>query len=526
MRIWHCVVLSLLSSVLLSIGWPPLKFPIFLFFGFVPLLWVEEILRKIDRTNLFFRITYLSLLVWNILTTWWVWYASPGGAIAMLLANTFLMCLPFWFYSRSRKILGSGRALLAFVLYWISFEYLHHNWEIAYPWLTLGNGLSTSTELIQWYEYTGVSGGTLWILLINVLLFESTRSFHRVKSIALAAVMIVPVCWSYYLGQQKSKCLGPVTNLLVVQPNVDPYHKFNQGAELDQIRSFIATIDSNMNDSIDLIVLPETAIVEYMDEGHLEASLSIKLLQGMLRRYDDVKMLTGASTYHFYPDEKTKSASARKTKNGDWYDSYNTAILLSKDSVINLYHKSKLVPGVERMPYPKIFGFLEYFSIDMGGVSGSLGMSTEAESFKAIGNKEVAPLICYESIFGDYVREFVAKGSDLIFVITNDGWWRDTPGYKQHMHYARLRAIENRREVVRCANTGISCHIDDNGNILQQTSWWEPATMTVEARLLDYKTFFMRSGDVIGKVGSFLGVFLLISVMVRRRVLASQGDES
>ena len=522
MRKWQYFLLAIISGGLLTLGWPPLKIPILLFIGFIPLFWLEDLLVKENRHNLVFPLIYLGLLIWNIGTTWWVWYASPGGAIAMLLANTFLMTLPFWFYSRSKKILGAHRSLLAFVLYWLSFEYLHHNWEISYPWLTLGNGLSTSTELIQWYEYTGVSGGTLWILLINVLLFDVSRSFNKSKSIALASVMIVPVIWSFYLGNQQSKCPAQTAKILVLQPNIDPYIKFNEGQEIQQIHKFIERIDQSMNDEIELIVLPETAIVEYLDEGRLDQSMSIQLLQRMLRRYEGVKLLTGASTYKFFKNKETATTSARQARSGDWYDSYNTALLITSDSIEDIYHKSKLVPGVERMPYPRLFGFLEYFAIDMGGISGSLGMDSEANPFEAIDSRKVAPLICYESIFGDYARDFVSKGADLIFVITNDGWWRDTPGYHQHMHYARMRAIENRREVVRCANTGISCHIDDNGKILEKTKWWVSDEIEIEAKLYGYQTFYTKSGDVIGKVGAFLGVLLLLSVMVRRRVLKSE----
>jgi apolipoprotein N-acyltransferase len=521
MKRFSNLFLSLLGAALLSIGWPPVSFPFLFFFAFVPFFLLEDKLRKEDRLSKFPRYLYLGLLLWNICTTWWVWYASPGGAIAMLLANSALMTLPFLAYRYSRKILSQGQSLMAFVFFWIAFEYLHFHWELAYPWLALGNSFATSTELIQWYEYTGVSGGTLWILLANVLIYQMTRSYSKRVSFSLVIVLIAPIIYSNYLGNQQSKCIKNELELLVVQPNIDPYNKFAPGEELNQVDKFIQLVEDSVTDHTDYVILPETAIVEYLDESQLKRSQSIHSLQNFLKRHEGLRMITGASTYRYFEEGETPSPTARETSEGFKYDSYNTALVIDSNGVEDVYHKSKLVPGVERMPYPAIFRFMEYFTIDMGGISGSLGTDKEAKTFNTKTHEGMAPLICYESIFGDYARSFVLKGAKVMLVVTNDGWWRNTPGYKQHMHYARLRAIENRREVVRSANTGISCHIDDNGRVLQQSSWWEPAVLRVHTKSLSYRTFYTTNGDVIGKIGSFLAIFLFISIWVRRRVIKS-----
>ena len=170
------------------------------------------------------------------------------------------------------------------------------------------------------------------------------------------------------------------------------------------------------------------------------------------------------------------------------------------------------------MPYPRIFGFLEKLSIDMGGVSGSLGQDDSATVFRAGDKPDLAPLICYESVFPGFVGRFVQKGADIILVMTNDGWWRDTDGYKQHMHYARLRAVENRKEVLRSANTGISCHIDQWGQILERTNWWEKDVLKVNVQAHEHSTFFSKHGDYIGRFGSFFGVFLFLGAWVKLKV--------
>jgi apolipoprotein N-acyltransferase len=110
---------------------------------------------------------------------------------------------------------------------------------------------------------------------------------------------------------------------------------------------------------------------------------------------------------------------------------------------IQIYHKSKLVPGVEKMPWPAVFKYIEKFAIDLGGISGSLGMQEERVAFFTQDKKFAAgPIVCYESVYGEYVGEYVKKGANFLAIITNDGWWGDTPGYRQHLQYGALRAIE------------------------------------------------------------------------------------
>ncbi|MFN5784775.1 MAG: nitrilase-related carbon-nitrogen hydrolase, partial [Flavobacteriia bacterium] len=123
--------------------------------------------------------------------------------------------------------------------------------------------------------------------------------------------------------------------------------------------------------------------------------------------------------------------------------------------------------------------------------------------------------ICYESIYGEFNAEQCRKGAEAIFIITNDGWWKDTPGYKQHMSFARLRAIENRRSVARSANTGTSCIINQRGDVLQQTNWWTQDAIKATINLNSKLTFYTRSGDLLGKVFSLVSLVILSMVIGR-----------
>jgi apolipoprotein N-acyltransferase len=172
------------------------------------------------------------------------------------------------------------------------------------------------------------------------------------------------------------------------------------------------------------------------------------------------------------------------------------------------------VLGVEKIPFSNIFPFLETLAIQNGGTAGTLGVESEASIFqdkdfeyKGFG---LAPVVCYESIYGAYLAAQTKKGSNLICILTNDGWWGDTPGYKQHFSFSRLRAIENRRWVVRSANTGTSGLIDDYGTILKQTNYWEEAVFSTSVPLKNSTTFYVKWGDYLGVIGMCLSLLLLL----------------
>jgi apolipoprotein N-acyltransferase len=236
------------------------------------------------------------------------------------------------------------------------------------------------------------------------------------------------------------------------------------------------------------------------------------MLKQWLKKHPKLTLVSGSNTYRFF-DSTNRTSTSRRHYSGKYYDVYNSSIVMNQSGVIDIYRKSKLVPGVEKMPYTKVFSFLENYAIDLGGISGSLGEDTLARVFYSNTKIGAAPLICYESIFGEYVSSFVKNGANTIFILTNDGWWGNTPGYRHHKLYARLRAIENRRDVVRCTNTGTSCIIDKHGNISGETAWWQPATVTYKIHPSQKLTFYTQNGDYLGKMAAWLfGIVFIMSI--------------
>ena len=228
------------------------------------------------------------------------------------------------------------------------------------------------------------------------------------------------------------------------------------------------------------------------------------------------------SAARLYPPGAEHPISARVLEGMDRaFDAYNAALLVRADGSHEDYNKSKLVPGVELMPFENVLGSLAGLALDLGGTTGSLGTQEDREVMLASGEHlRLAPIICYESIYGDHVAAHVRNGANLLVIMTNDGWWGNTPGYHQHLLYGKLRAVETRRDVARSANTGISCFIDQRGDLHQPTGWWVPTAIKGTVHTRSDLTFYVRHGDYIGKgayVASAIVLLLAVAMGFRKR---------
>lgn len=185
---------------------------------------------------------------------------------------------------------------------------------------------------------------------------------------------------------------------------------------------------------------------------------------------------------------------------------------------VEVYHKGKLVPGVEIFPYMSVFKpLLGDAMINLGGTVASLGTDKERVAFSNPYNKgKIAPIICYESIYGEFVTDYVKKGANFLGIMTNDSWWGVTEGHKQLLSYARMRAIETRREIVRAANSGISAHINAKGEILGDTFYGDQTTLFAKVNLYEGETFYVRTGDFLSRVSIFALGFLLFYFLIKK----------
>ena len=307
---------------------------------------------------------------------------------------------------------------------------------------------------------------------------------------------------------------GDEVEIVVVQPNLDPYTEEFTLLPPQIIERNLSVAASLVTEKTRFVVSPESAIQEDIWLERIDKYYSIKELREFIDKYPQTCYVIGLSTLGLAPDDSENDFAARKFFDADkYFYAYNTAALITQDS-IQIYHKSRLTPGVEMMPSWWFTRWLSNFAIDLGGTVGTLKTDDEARVF-SFDNHKVGTLICYETVFGEYVTEFVRNGADMLFVITNDGWWGDTPGYKQHLEFSKLRAIETRRSVARSANTGVSGFINQRGDIVEQSKYWEHTALRNTLKTNAKQTFYVRYGDYIYKISVFLTVLLAAVTVVR-----------
>jgi apolipoprotein N-acyltransferase len=459
-----------------------------------------------------------------LLTTWWVWNAAGTGSIPAFTLNTLLMTIPWLLFHSTKKSLGKTYGYTSLIVYWLAFEYLHLRWELTWPWLTLGNVFAKFPSIIQWYEYTGHLGGSVWVMASNILLFQSIEKLLDVENrknilknlLPFMSLVLLPVIFSlfiYYTYADK----GEKVNVTVVQPNIEPYEmKFDPHTFEEQWNRLLSQSKNASTTETKFVVWPETSIPGRVWLERIDKTPSVERIKNFMRdELPQATLIAGVDAYEMYDEKKT--ITAREFRDGECcFDAFNTAFQMDSSGVKGIYHKSKLVPGVERMPYPQLFGFLEKFAIDLGGTSGSLGTQEERTVFTTKDNLSTGAAICYESVFAEFITEYIKKGAQSIFIITNDGWWFNTPGHKQHLVYASLRAIETRKSIARAANTGISCFINQRGDIQQPTKYDELTAINQDIYFNDIKTFYTRYGDLAGRLALFLTIYFLALPFIKK----------
>lgn len=526
------LLLALASALLLWLSWPVGGFTPLIFTAFVPLLFLEQwlSLNNPSRPKLkLFAYTFLTVGLWYFITIYWLKNASWAGVIAAVLLNGTLIGLVMLLFRYIKQKLGRQRGYIALPFLWISAEALHNYWDFSFPWLTLGNVFSERVQWIQWYEHTGVYGGSLWVWAVNLTLFAALNHYwkHReIKSLArhialwVMPVLIVPLLISVY-RYHTYQPRGTSVNIAVIQPNIDTYVGKFRMSETQQVQKFMDLARPLLHDSLDFLIGPETMLPKGMYEQNLEGSPSIKPFRYLVKKYPQLSIVVGASTRMYYPDGPETPTARPFNKGKAYYDVYNTALLIRNKQPIELYHKSKLVAGVEMMPYEKVLKpFLGKVVDDFGGISGTLGTQEKRTVFASAQNKvKVAPVICWEAEFGQYVGGYIQKGAQLIFIITNDDWWGNTQGHRQHLHIARLRAIEHRRSIARSANTGISAFINQRGDVLKPQPYKQDAAISHTILANDALTYYSKAGDVIVRVSVFIGLFLWLFALVRSYLL-------
>jgi apolipoprotein N-acyltransferase len=527
------IPLAILSGLLLWIAWPPTPYTTFLlFFGFVPmLLAMENIIQSTSakKGKQIFNTAFIGFFVWNVGSVYWVYNAlkQVGNVAAIPVTlipyslGPLLMATACWLYYRLRLLTGRSWGLAGLVCLWIGYEYLHQSWDLNFPWMTLGNGFAVSHQWIQWYEYTGIYGGSVWIWMVNILAFliyvglrEAQTKQLRLKLISgFVLAIVLPIGFSLYTYYNYTEQSNP-SNIVAVQPNIDPYEKEGTIPTATQIDIMVNLSKGIAQPNTEFILWPETAIPDYIDEDRIQQNPYYRQAHAFLRNYKNGNLVTGAETYKLYNTRKTATASPTQQP-GVFADSFSTALNIENGDKVQFYHKSRLVPGAESLPFGKALSFLKPVFEHLGGATGAYGSQADADVFYSQSGIGVDPVICYESIFGGYIARSVKKGAQFIAIITNDGWWENTSGKDQHLDYAKLRAIETRRWVAQSANTGISAFINQRGDVVQQTKWWTKTAIKQDINLNSDLTFYVMHGDYLPMAGSGIAVLIILFIIIK-----------
>lgn len=500
--------LAIASGAIFALSWPTIGFAPLIFFAFVPLLYYVE---KHSHHHLkeVFRTSYLAFLIWNVAAAWWMCQYDFVGGASVILINTACMAgvVTMFAWFKQKKVIGSQK-YLGFVALWLSWEWLQLHWDLSWPWLVLGNSFSTFPRVIQWYEFTGVFGGSLWILMINVLMTKilllilaKQRQRPLVVTTFVTVLLIsIPAIYSLVLFNKPEVSTNQI-NVLIIQPNTNPKaDKTNAFATTVRAKT-LALVGQNIYSTTQLVIIPETAIIEEISEDRILDNPTISALIGLQEKYPQSSFIVGAVT--------TNGSESSLKK-------YNTAISILKNGKIELYRKAKLVPGVEEYPFKQLSIPLLKM-LDRKNFNPKFSKGDSQTCISLDGGTKAGIAICYESIYGEYLSQLPKNGAGVIAMITNDGWWDKTNGYKQHLAYSRLRAIETRTPIARAGNTGISCIIDSKGIVLQQSDWDREQTIKSTVTIKPQTTFYVLYGDYILTIANL--ITLLLTVLLGMKFL-------
>lgn len=523
------LVLALASGLILSLGWPSWGFPLFLFFGFVPLLILEREIRlsnKKRKAGRVFIFAYLTFLTWNIIKTSWLWYSSEFGAIFAIGVNSLLMTLVFLLFHYFAKRTTFFISTVFLTTLWIGFEKMHLNWDFSWPWLNLGNGFSEFSSWVQWYEYTGTFGGTLWVWIVNLGVLKSYILFKEFKdntilyrgAIKTAIYILIPLLLSLNMFYSYEES-GDQVNVVVLQPNIDPYsEKYN--VSNDEIATQLFELaEEAVNQETDFVISPETVFADNERIETFDEAPTTNRIRKYLSQYPKLNFLSGVSLYKVFEDNKQVTPQTNTFDNGLYYNTYNSAFMLGPKPKMDLYHKSKLVVGVESTPYVGVIKpLLGDIMLDLGG---TVAMKTTQDYRGVFATEDnqfsAAPIICYESVYGEFVTAYVRNEANFLTIITNDAWWGNTQGHKQHLSLAKLRAIETRRSIARSANTGISGYINQRGQLLSSMPYNTRGALAATIQVNEEITFYVKYGDFIYRIAMFILIGVLLIAFTKRR---------
>lgn len=520
------ILFSVISGIFLGISFPPFPLYHLVFVALVPYLFTLQNRSSLAEIS---RITYLTFFVFGLITLYWVGSWMPDADPFLLVAGTALMffnpipfLIPSTLFYLVRKHYSKNWALALFPFFWVFYEYVYGLTDLRFPWLALGHSLAYFKSFIQTADLVGTNGLSLIVVAFNVLIFvviknELTESKKRkLLMIVAGLIFIIPIIYgrykiSSYEASDKNVKVG------LIQPNLDPWNKWEAGNLEEQLDLYLALSDSAISEGAELIIWPETALPKYLLTGaHRDEVFRIRKFV----KLNNIALLTGMPHANYFFDKSKAPGDAKPTPSGKYlYTSYNA--ILGFDPVkseIQKYFKIKLVPFGEHVPFVEELPFLgDFIKWNVGISSWNVGKEQNVFNFNLNGNQvSIGGLVCIESIYPAFTADFVRNGAELIAVVTNDSWYGDSSGPYQHRDFAILRAVENKRSVVRAANGGISAIINPIGEVKKETNMYTKDYLVGSIELNSEMTFYSKHPRLILYISSFISLISFLLCLIKK----------
>lgn len=504
---------SLLSATLYILATPPVGLSMLGWFCLSPLIAAAV---GAGSSRAAFKYGMIAGLAASLGLYYWLVYtmntfgglAYPLGFLIFLLLALFLALYWAFFACLAHVFYRKGYSLyLMLPLLWAALEYLRGWLFTGFPWALLGYTQHANPYLIQISSITGVYGVSALLVLMSVLVYVGLSKFIKSGSLPVKEIVVIflVLLLNTAYGALKVESFAPSGRALkvaLIQGNISQEQKWQAGYQTETLDIYERLSREALAEAggLDLIVWPETSVPFYFQQkGFLRERLI-----GSLRSID-VPLLFGSPAYK---------------ANGKGFTYLNSAYLFDPSGKsTERYDKLHLVPFGEYVPLKNLLFFVSKLTEGVGDFSAGEGVKSlvvQADSGKAA----LGPLICYEGIFPDLVRQFVKGGADVLVNITNDAWYGRSSAPYQHLSAVSFRAVENGVYLLRSANTGISAIVDPVGRIVKKSDIFVGARLTGEVFISDKKTIYTRFGDVFAiaaSVVSLLAVILCIYNGLRRK---------
>jgi len=423
----------------------------------------------------------------------------PLAGLMLALFAVFLsafVALPLWCSAFIQKRTGL-RLTLTLPVCWVAAEYVKSWILTGFPWELLGYSQFRNLRIIQIADITGVYGVSFLLIMGNCAAAAALhaltrrRRIPRLEPCCALVLSAASLCYGHIRVQEFHEPSGTQFTALLVQPNIPQDLKWDP-AHLDATMQRLFRLSTApAQKHTDLTIWPESATPFFFQDEPVYQEHVVRAA-----RHSGGWLVFGSPSF---------------THNSARPSYHNSAFLMNPDGEITArYDKLHLVPWGEYVPLKRLFPFITRMVTGIGDFTPGKGIT-----LLRTGDTALAPLICYEIIFPNLTRTFVRLGGQCIVNITNDAWFGRTCAPYQHLSMAVLRAVENKRFLLRCANTGISAAIAPTGKIIAQTAVFTEASLQTTVSALDGLTVYSRFGDVFAAVCLAASVLLLL--IARRR---------